>query len=733
MKRAYRLSTKIIFLCSCLLISTTCSPRQFDREMESRYDDPFDKDLNLNRGEIREFMRPGKGKDKADKKDADKTKDAKNSEEVASPEFSSLSEGGDSMPQFSPVVLAPDAPDIQGKKRVTLTITEGIELKDVFMEIARLAELELALDPNIKGGVILSVNNRPINEVLDMLADMAELRYTTENGILRVVKDTPYLVNYSVDYLNLTRSSSGSINMQTQVLSSSGGGSSGGSGGGGSGGGGGGGASGGGGGGSSSGGGSGGLNSGSSNSITMSYNGDLWGSVEANLKSILTTKLATEAQLVDTPAATSAGGGATAARPAAETSGDSSLLTQVINQVGSNAAAAVGGGGGAGGSAGAARGAGGGATGSSASGGAGTAGAQISPSIYYSINKQAGIITVMANSKKHASVKEYLDKVRTNMSAQVLIEAKVVEVQLDEQFASGIDWSGFSILQHIGFPATQFAKGNLATASSGNVFKGLDPGLVTLNLGRDPKQDVNQIGAVLKMIQGFGTSRTLQSPRLTVLNNQQAVLSFAKNQTYYTVTGTLQTSSTTATTAGGTVNNTIPITVTSTLHTIPIGVILSMQPSIDVDSQEVTLHVRPTLSVKAGDGLPDPAVTLLASSITSGLKEDQQKIILDTLSDNKVPIIQVREMDTVLKMKSGGVMVIGGLIQHTDTNIEQGMPYTSRIPFFGNLFRSNQTLSNVTETIILIQATILPTNGYYDKHDKKLYEDYTNDPRPLVF
>jgi type II secretory pathway component GspD/PulD (secretin) len=465
----------------------------------------------------------------------------------------------------------------------------------------------------------------------------------------------------------------------------------------------------------------------------MSYNGDLWGSVEANLKSILTTKLATlDAQLIDTTAATAAGGGATAARPAAETSGDSSLLTQVINQVGSNAAAAVGGGGGAGGSASAVRGAGGGATGSSASGGAGTAGAQISPSIYYSINKQAGIITVMANSKKHTSVKEYLDKVRTNMSAQVLIEAKVVEVQLDEQFASGIDWSGFSILQHIGFPATQFAKGNLATASSGNVFKGVDPGLVTLNLGRDPKQDVNQIGAVLKMIQGFGTSRTLQSPRLTVLNNQQAVLSFAKNQTYYTVTGTLQTSNTTATTAGA-ATNTIPITVTSTLHTIPIGVILSMQPSIDVDSQEVTLHVRPTLSVKAGDGLPDPAVTLLASSITSGLAPDQQAIILNTLSDNKVPIIQVREMDTVLKMKSGGVMVIGGLIQHTDTNIEQGMPYTSRIPFFGNLFRSNQTLSNVTETIILIQATILPTNGYYDKHDKKLYEDFTNDPRPLVF
>lgn len=725
MNKTYKLSTKILFLCSCLLISTTCSFRQFDKEMESRFDDPFDKDLNLNRGEIRELMKPGKEKDK----NTEGLKDGND----ANPEFSALSEGDNTPPPFSPVVLAPDAPEVQGKKRVTMTVTENIELKDVLLEIARLAELELALDPNIKGGVILSVNNRPINEVLDMISEMADLRYTTDNGVLKVVKDTPYLVNYNVDFLNIIRSGKGTVNIQTQVLSSSGGSSSSGGGGssGSSGSSGGGGSSGGSSGGGNSGGGSGGgnngLNSGSSNSITTEYDGNLWGSIESNLKAILESKLANLSTNTDQTA------GADAAKPAAgdasKTAGDSggeSLLNNVITAA-TGASSGTGGGGStrSGGTAGT-------NTQSSASNNG-----RVSSSVYYTINKQAGIISIMANSLKHKSVKEYLEKVRASMSTQVLIEAKVVEVQLNEQFASGIDWTGFSVLNNLRFDG-KYAP-NLSNVSTGTPFaalggaEGSGGGIVTDSLTLLPRHGnpSDKLGSILKMIQGFGVTRTLQNPRLSVMNNQQAVLSFATNKTYYTVTGTLQSSSTSTGSGGNTTTN-VPVTIQSSLHTIPIGVILAMQPSIDLDAREVTLHVRPTLSVIQDAGQPDPAVALLAASI-SGLNSDQQAAVSSALNNNKVPVVQVREMDTMLKIKSGEVMVIGGLISHNDQNIESGLPYGSRVPFFGNLFRTQQSTNAATETIILIQATILTPEGYHHKHDKKMVESFTNDPKPWAF
>jgi type II secretory pathway component GspD/PulD (secretin) len=240
------------------------------------------------------------------------------------------------------------------------------------------------------------------------------------------------------------------------------------------------------------------------------------------------------------------------------------------------------------------------------------------------------------------------------------------------------------------------------------------------------------------MIQGFGITRTLSNPRITVLNNQQAVLTFAKNQTYYSVKGTLQnssTASTASTTGGGAAPTTnMPITVESTLHSVPIGVILSLQPSINLDTQEVTMHVRPTLSTSLG-GMQDPAVQLLSNSIQSvaGSTPQQIKDSQAALAANQAPIIQVRELDTILKVKSGEVMIIGGLIQHNNANLEQGLPFLSRIPLFGGLARTNEIYDKATETVILIQATIVPTDGYYHPHDKKVYEKFTNDPRPLLF
>lgn len=678
-----------------LVLSVSCTQSEINSAKDQMVKDPIDREVNMNRTEIKDAVRPSyeEMQRRRQQQEDDKQADAMEKSEM----------------DYAPVVVSPESPAVKSSKRVSLSVTETVDVKDILMELSRLADLELALDPNIKGGVILSVNNRPVNEVLEMVADMAELRYTVDKGVLRVMKDNPYLENYNVDFLNLVRSSTGSINTQTQVLSAVSGSSGGGSGGSGSGGGGGSSGGGGGGGGSGSGSGSGGtqdsFNSGSTNKITTQYSGDLWKSIEDNLVAILGSNVATlktaDVQKASAPTAAEIlaardgkkSGGSTKGGPneaegetneeflAATDAGVTSRVRPTVNSVKS-----------------------------------------APPSTYYTVNKQAGIVSVMATFRKHKAVKSYLDKVKASMSAQVLIEAKVIEVALTEDYATGIDWD---VTRAHGVQG-KFSNGPEVgkVFSGGSIFSGA---ISTSQLKVNAGSTNHPISSLMKMIEGFGVTRTLSNPRITVMNNQQAVLTFAKNQTYYTVTGSLQQN--VATSTGGTTSVNLPVTISSSLHTIPLGVILALQPSIDLDTQEITMHVRPTLSTQVDEGINDPAVELLKQSIiaTSGSTADVSQI------NSKVPIVQVRELDTVLKAKSGDVMIIGGLIQHKDQNSDEGVPFLSRIPLLGNAAKRAEKSSNVTETVILMQATIISPNGYYHPQDKKMYETFIQDSRPFVF
>jgi general secretion pathway protein D len=150
------------------------------------------------------------------------------------------------------------------------------------------------------------------------------------------------------------------------------------------------------------------------------------------------------------------------------------------------------------------------------------------------------------------------------------------------------------------------------------------------------------------------------------------------------------------------------------------------------------MHIRPTLTDTEGDGPNDPAVDILRTSVLvntpstiSGETLTTVNNILSTLKST-VPNIRVRELDTVLKAKSGEVMVIGGLIQHTDKTAENGFPFLDEIPLLGRLAKVTEHASKVVETVILIQPTIVQGH-YYHNHDKKFYETFAQDPRPLVF
>lgn len=605
-----------------LFLLTSCYYHRTPEENANLWErDPIDREADLNRRDWREIVRPQTTLAKLDAKNGGLGEDP----------GEDYGEDGGTIPPIADALLNLDAPDIDSEKRVSLTVDESVELRDVLLELARLAELELALDPSIAGGVILTVKNRPVGEVMEMVADLANLQYSVEDGILRVSKDAPYLVNYHVDYLNVVRNTSGSMDVSTTSGSGGGGGGGGGDSGG-------------------DGGESGGssfssassFTAGSSTSITTESTGDLWGSVEANITSILD----------------SSGGGSGEAGD----QGDGSKIT---------------------------------------------------------VNKQAGVITVYTTQKKHKSIKRYLDMVMDNTSAQVLIEAKVLEVELNDSYATGIDWSlargKFNISNSQGLALDSLSN----TFLTNTVFSGL------VSLPRVGRELTNS-KTILTFLEGFGTTRALSNPRITIQNNQQAVLSFARNETFFTIEVTPS-----STTSTGTSSTSSDTAISSSLNTVPIGVVLALQPSINVDTQEVTMHIRPTLTSKVGD-VQDPAVrlnaiSLAASSTTSDLADEVSNL------NSPIPVIQVRELDTVLKAKSGEVMVIGGLLQHKDLNADVGLPFFSEIPVLGNFAKKTEKTANVVETVILMTAKIIPPRDNYHEHDKHLYKSLTQDPRPLNF
>jgi general secretion pathway protein D len=339
----------------------------------------------------------------------------------------------------------------------------------------------------------------------------------------------------------------------------------------------------------------------------------------------------------------------------------------------------------------------------------------------YTINRQAGILTLNATSKQHELVQRMLDKLKEAGGAQVLIEAKIIEVDLTEQYASGINWqtvagalgggaAGYPVAINTAFPITAPAGAALAATGNG----------VTLTSSRNAND-------ILKLVEAFGAVRTLSSPRLHAINNQQSTLTFAKNTVYFQITVTPAVN----TTSGGVTTVPTAPTISSTTQTVPIGIMMTMMPSIDVPNNEVTLSVRPTLSTII-DFVPDPVV---AFEVAQACAAYTNPLIACPIAGttNNIPEVQVRELDSTLKLKSGETMVIGGLMQQSGNNTDTGVPFAGGIPVLGNLFKNVAKATSNSELILLIKATIVNSNGDLDKVDRNIFHKFSDDPRPVSF
>ncbi len=328
----------------------------------------------------------------------------------------------------------------------------------------------------------------------------------------------------------------------------------------------------------------------------------------------------------------------------------------------------------------------------------------ISPAKSFAINRQAGLVSVFGNQRQQASVEAYLNKIKHNVNSQVLIEARIMEVELNEDYKSGINWR--TLLNSTANVAARF--GPVAAGAPFATSGTATDGVVTLSL-KD-----SDFGGILNFVRSFGASRTLSSPRLTVLNNQPAVLKVARNEVYFT--STIETTPIVSLAGGVPVG--VTRTVNSTPNTVPVGFLMTVQPSINEDRDEVTLNLRPTVSFIV-DRVEDPGVKIAAAD--ANVPE----------VSSSVPVVAVREMDSVLTLKSGTVAVMGGLMQDSSGNLEKGVPFVDDVPIVGNLGKSRSNNSQLTELVILLRATVVNDGPKPDEADAELYYKFNHDRRPL--
>ena len=282
------------------------------------------------------------------------------------------------------------------------------------------------------------------------------------------------------------------------------------------------------------------------------------------------------------------------------------------------------------------------------------------------VNRETGVIGVRAGFRQHKQVQEFLDRVVGGAQRQVMIEATIAEVRLSDHYQAGIDWSLISA-DATDTVSQNILGGNLGTAP---VFQ------IT---GTGTSSSGDQMSATLKALETFGEVKVLSSPKVMAINNQTAMLKVVDSEVYFLI----------EVEKGTVVDGVVyPGTITTNINTVPVGFVMSVMPYVD-ENDVVTLHVRPTISRVIGRAVdPNPALAA-------------EKVV------NEVPIIQVREIESVLKINNGDTAVIGGLMQDQINKQKSGIPILSSIPLIGALFSYQDDEYVKSELVIFIRPVVV--------------------------
>jgi len=314
-------------------------------------------------------------------------------------------------------------------------------------------------------------------------------------------------------------------------------------------------------------------------------------------------------------------------------------------------------------------------------------------------NREVGLLTIRASARQHEKIQEFLDLVLLSARRQVLIEATIVEVRLNNSYQQGIDWGIFTggwqlfggglyrnAVQALVPPPVPVA-GALTAAPTASSFVG--------------QYNSNTLRVSLQLLETFGNVRVLSSPRISAINNQTAVLKVVENVVYFTVASQTSQAQTTALT-----------TVTTTAQTVPVGIVLNVTPQVS-ENDTVLLNVKPSISrIAARVRDPNPLLTVA----------------------NEIPQIAIREMESVIKLSSGQIAVMGGLISDELQDNSDTIPGVNRLPFLGDLFSNKNIQNTKSELVIFMRPLVIrdpSVDGDYRGYRVFLPgEDFMNQPNP---
>lgn len=521
------------------------------------------------------------------------------------------------------VYLPPPKP--KAKEPIYSIVVYDTPVKEVLFAIARDSKLNIDIHPSIQGRVTLNAVDQTLPAILERISKQVDLTYKVQGNVLTITPDQPALRTYKIDYVNMTRDTTGFIGAAAEISST----------------------------GQSATTGAGGTSSttsttgnGANNSSRTAVNSEsknrFWETLEKNIKDILAE---TDKEIVITrlgnPKEANKQSDKAAAEPAGQQDKTQNLQQEYTEFKTLYAATVI-------------------------------------------VNREAGIINVRATSKQHERVQEFLDKVMSSVKRQVLIEATIVEVRLSDSFQAGIDWSrlnnsatnsGFQFRQQLGAQTNSISGTGNNFSTSANAF-GVVPNAGFVAGYLNPISRIGNIAASINLLEQFGTTKVLSSPKLMVLNNQTAVLKVVDNIVYFTVQSQQ---------SQGSVGGGILSTVTTTANTVPVGVVMTVTPQIN-DGGNVNINVRPTVSRVLGYK-SDPNPNLKIESL--------------------VPEIQVREMESMLQILSGNTAVLGGLMQDDILTNDDRVPGLSKVPGIGKVFTGKNDANRKTELVIFLRPTVI--------------------------
>ncbi len=482
----------------------------------------------------------------------------------------------------APVLNSPGLmpPRPQPRPETYTVVVNGVPAQELLFSLARDANLNVDIHPDIEGLVSINAINQTLPQILDRIAKQVSLRYQLDGTTLVLEPDAPYWKNYVVDYVNMARDTTSEVGVATQISTAGGG-------------------------------------VGDSSSSSSSSRGN-----------ISNTKVKNKA---------------------------SHHFWEVLEK---NILAILG-------------------------GDHGTHEGH-SPVV---VNALSGMISVHASHAKQREVQAFVDQALSSALRQVLIEMTIVEVDLSDRYQAGVDWQslasgdGFSIL-------SSMTGSNLAT-----------PPVLSLGYQNTTSSGRN-VSTTLRMLESFGDVKVLSSPKIMALNNQTALLKVVDEKVYFTVD---------METIIGDVGKPDRFIYTSEIHTVPVGLVMSVTPQINsVDS--ITLSIRPTISRITGYAV-DPAPRLANSGF-----------------DNLIPEIQVREMESLLQIVNGQMVVMGGLMQNKVDKTTEGVPLLSDLPWVGPLFRYKDDIHRKSELVIFLRPTVV--KGTSAEADLSAYSHLLPEPTP---